>query len=434
MSNLQDIFIFSKEPNSVNDFDEIVCTHNGDDIAIGNFLKFYWFPKPYVRFYDFNEFLNVNSHLTMSLCTDELLIRLYKQTICLIAYLRNIPIKSFPEEYQLVKEKFQANENYEKSFLLADQKDCFYKFYTYNFANQKQEAINISRLNSLIKTIIERGLSDQVLMHPEDINNIFSVKEIIHSPDGKNIYFFCNVPVMGNNFDLIDKYVDSIAEYIIEQESSSRELFVLRFFLNDFSIMFQTLNQNEDEDFKQITKKYLTICSNFTEKYPGFISSKHCTFLKDIIKLKKQTKTFAHSVFEIKTEIPDVDFEVFDTKTVVVNILSVLKYQRDKYEKVFEPKYIKSTLQKNFESLKSGILSIQGNDIYFTFSNQNDLNESIFNQTIDEFMSLMLNEILNPKRNFLKEYEILMNKAIMENDMMKISHNNSTTVAKVNKF
>lgn len=251
MSQLQDVFIFSKELKSVNDFDEIVCTHNGDDVAIGNFLKFNWFPKSVVRFYGFNEFLNVNSHLAVSLCTDELLIRLYKQSICLIAYLRNIPIKSFSEEYLFVKEKFKTSENYEKSFLLADQKDCFYKFYTFKFEQEKKEAINIFRLNFLIKNIIERGLSDKVAMHQEDINNIFSAKEVIHSLEARNIFFFCNIPVVGNNFELLDNYVDSVSEYIIEKKSSSRDLFNLKNFLNDFSTMFKILNQNEDEYLKK---------------------------------------------------------------------------------------------------------------------------------------------------------------------------------------
>ena len=436
-SNVKDTFSFTKEPKSINEFDETVGRYNDDDVAIGNFLKFHWFPGPAIRFYDFNAFLSENAHLTLNFCTDSLLVRLYKECICLIAHLRNISITSFPEEQLIVKEKLQTNENYERSFILSNQQDSFYKLYTYRFEKEMEERINIYRLNVLIDTLNERGLSDKVLMNPEDISNIFSAKEIIKSQSGQNIFFFSNIPTNGNNFELLDKYLDSVTEYIAEREKEKDYISLnnLRFFLNDFTIMYKTLNQNKDEYFKKITTKYLTICSTFTENHPGFIGPKYCTFSKDLAKLKKQKTTFASSILEIKKEVSNIEFENFDTKTVVVSVVEILKYQRDKYNKALEPKYIKSTFQSNFERLKVGVSAIHGDDIYLTFFNYENLEHSIFNQAIDEFMNLMLSETINPKRNFIKEYEILINKAVMENDIFKSGQeSNITKVLKVNKF
>lgn len=438
MEKLQDIINISKELKSVNDFNEIVCTHYENDISIGSFLKLYWLPNNSNSFYDYDNFYSKNYQLLVDFCTDDLLVRLYKQSICLISQLRNIPIKSFPEDYQIVKEKLKIIDNHNKTPIL-NQKDIFYKFYTYKNITSIKTGINIFKLNHLIKTLNERGLSDKILMHPEDITNIFSATEILYSPDGENILFFSNIPTFGNKIELLDKYVDSFSEYVIKQENENNPYSKFsypspRSFLNDFSIMFKILNENKDENFKDITKKYLTTCSNFTEKYPGLISPKYCSFSKDLIRLKKQKQSFASSIFE-QYITSKTDFKILDSKTVIVDIVSVLKYQRDKHTKAFEPKHIKSTLQKNVENLNTVILSSYDNIIYFTFFNTNKLDNTIFNQTIDNFMSFMLGEVLNPKRSFLNEYDNFINKAIMENDLLAISQkNNSQKVAKINKF
>lgn len=424
-------FNFIKKEKTVNDFDEIVCQHEGDDVALGNFIKFFWFPK--TRFYEFNVFLGENYHFALSLCTDELLIKLYKESICLIAQLRNISIASFPEETILVKEKFQQNQKYDKKLLLSNQNDSFYKLYLYNPDNE----INLFDLTFLINTLIERGLSEKVKMYSQDINKLFKPQFIIGFQDDMVIDFFLKIPVEGSNFSLLDKYLDNVIEYIAEQENNEAhmKLFNLRFFLNDFSLMWKKLNQNKDEEFKVITKKYLNICTQFFDRHPGFIRPQYCNFSKKLIAFKKQTKAFAHSIFE-SSSIVNVAFQAINTKTIIIKTSSILQYQRDVHQKSFEPQYIVNTIQKNFNNLKVGVSTAYGEStIYLTFFNQHKLDESIFHHTIDSFMNVMLSEKLNPKRDFIVEYNILIDKAIMENDLLKSGGKSSSTgISKVKKF
>lgn len=430
-------FIITSEPNSVNDFDEIIGTQNGDDIAIGNLLKFNWFPHPPIRFYDFNEFLSDNADLAIPLCSDNLLIRLYKESICLIAYLKNISITSFPEEQSIVKEKFQQNQNYEKKFILDNQTDSFYKLFTYNIEGTIKNAINIHRLVYLIKHLEKRGLSDKVIMDSDDITAIFSAERIIRTQGGRNIFLFCHIPTNGNHFSLLEKYVDDAAEFIDEKERNQNisALFELNPFFNDFVHMCNLLNENKDEHFKQITKKYMNICSKFMSNYPGLLSPKYCNFSKELLKLKKNTKSFAHSILETKSEISNVDFDMYDTKTILINIISVLNYQKDKHDKIFDPKYIKSTLLSQFKTLNVGTSDSHGDTLYFTFFNQEKLDPSIFNSTIQNFISIMLQDVLKSKKNFTKEYEILINQAILENDLLKNDlKDDPNKVIKINKF
>lgn len=169
--------------------------------------------------------------------------------------------------------------------------------------------------------------------------------------------------------------------------------------------------------------------------YPGLLSPKYCNFSKELLKLKKNTKSFAHSILETKSEISNVDFDMYDTKTILINIISVLNYQKDKHDKIFDPKYIKSTLLSQFKTLNVGTSDSHGDTLYFTFFNQEKLDPSIFNSTIQNFISIMLQDVLKSKKNFTKEYEILINQAILENDLLKNDlKDDPNKVIKINKF
>lgn len=425
-------FYFIKEAKSVNDFDEIVCNHDGTDIAIGHFLKIYWY-KNNLSFYNFEIFLNQHKDFVVSLCTDELLLSLYKQTICCIAHLRNIKIDSFPEDSKIVQELFVSHPSDfdKKSDLLKNQINCFYQN-----SEQYGKGINLPRLTFLINTLKERKLDDQVKMNVQDIHKLFTAQELFSFQDGKSIEFFLNIPVHGNNLSLLDHYLDSFNQFIEINKGHihSINFFSIRFFLNDFALMWEILNKNKDENFKVITKKYLDICSSFLADYPRLISNKHNHFPKDLIKFKKQKTAFGYSIFESNKPTSEIKFKNIDTKTIILDILPISQYHRDTYEKVFEYKYIKSTLENNFKKLNVGVISIYGDSLYLTFFNQHKLKEPLFNQTIQDFMNFMLTEKLNPKRDFSKEFNILIDKALMQNELLNSDTSIQPPKTKVKKF
>lgn len=415
--------IFTAKEKSINDFDSIVCQHNGTDVAIGHFLKFYWYPIPTVRFYDLEALLNNYHSRVVSFCTDDLLIRLYKESICSLALLRNIPIQSFPDEYLIFKEKFENNESYDIQNIIPHISDSFYKSYTKYFTN----GINIHKTYFLIQALADRGLSKQVQILPEDINNIFTPKHIIKCSNGVSPNFFLNIPTTGNNLELLDKYLDQIVKFKEIINESWIDFTRVTIFCDDFKHMYQILNDTKNKELLPLTKKHFSIALRLSEEYPNLFKPSNCKFLKDITRLKKKTKDFGYSILEDdKSSSMEVDFDIFKTKTILINCLDVLKYQREKYNKVLTPQYVLTTLKTILENLSIGVISISGHKIYFSLFEKSTIDEEIFNKAIDNFIQLILKEPLSPRVIFKKEYEIIMTQATMETDILKLDNQQST--------
>lgn len=440
----KEYIVFFDEKNKVNDLNQIVAnyidnkTSQNFDISIGFILNYIWH---YQAFYS-DTFDNIRKNSlkkAISLCSDELLIKVYKQSLCLISIMQKENIKSFPEDMQIVKNKYMIIENYSSKFRedLNNQNDFFYKRYNDYYYD---ENINIDALFQLLTILKERNLLEHVQIYQDDFFKIFSTKYILKN---HALNFFLDLPIGGEKYDSLKLYLDGIEFYLDNYDTShddnlsySRQLRNIKYFFNEFLSIWNILNSLKDEDLKIYTKKYLDICQNFIEKNSGFLSKKSTSFFQDIIKIKKQKNAFGSSIFKKEDQCLKINFEDVPSKLICISLSEVANYQRDQYDKAFEIKYIQSALEKMFKSIQNVLVTFNNNNMYVVFINLDNLNDRLFSNAIQKITNSILFEKLNPNLKFQDEYEKLIDKIIMEQDLLELTirKNSSPSKSPITKF
>lgn len=91
-----------------------------------------------------------------------------------------------------------------------------------------------------------------------------------------------------------------------------------------------------------------------------------------------------------------------------------------------------------FKSIQNVLVTFNHNNMYVVFINLDNLNDRLFSNAIQTITNSILFEKLNPNLKFQDEYDNLMDKIIMEQDLLEqnlnIQKNSSSSKRPITKF